>query len=57
MYINICVIEMIIGCSFYVNVGAFYCITVRYKIKDKEKIISTTNEEHHPRKFITVEYY
>jgi len=53
---NFCVIELIIGRSFYVNVGAFYCITVCYTGTDIQDIILTTHEEYHPRQFTTVEY-
>ena len=51
------VIEIIIGCNFSVNVGAFYCITVGYTGTDTQNFIQTTHEEYHPQRFNTVEYY
>jgi len=54
---NLSVIEMIIGCRFYVNVGAFHCIRVGYRNTDAQNTLRTTHEVHHPRQFTTVEYY
>jgi len=51
------VIELVIGCRFFVNVGASYCITVGYKGTDTQYIIPNSHEEYHARQFGTVEYY
>ena len=49
------VIAMIIGCNFYVKVGASYCITVGYTGTDTQNFMPTTHEVYHPRQFGTVE--
>jgi hypothetical protein len=41
------VIEMIIGYSYYVNVGPFYCVKVGYTGANTHNIILTTLEEYH----------
>jgi len=58
--VDICilsVIAMIIGCNFYINVGAFYCITVCYTGTDTQYITPNSHEEYHPRQVSTVEYF
>jgi len=50
-------IEMIIGCSFYVNIRLSYCITIGCIFTDTQNITPTPHEEYHPRQFTRVEYY
>jgi len=48
---------MIIGCSYFVNVGAFNCVKMGYTGTDTHNIILTTLEEYHPRQLTVVEHY
>jgi len=54
---NLRFIEMIIGCSYYVNVGSFYSVMLGYTGVDTPIIVHTTLEEYHPLQLTVVEHY